>query len=473
MFVAASCIRAGARVASVRVSHDLSPGIGEVMDLVPVVPDAGPSVLHDCADAEAYVASVCFKHGPPRLVGVELEWLLHRRAVPDAPIDVRALTTALGPHAPTTLDPGSPARPLRAGSTVTVEPGGQAELASPPLPDLARLLDTVRTDSADLMSRFAAHGIVPDARAADSLRPPRRILQVPRYRAMEQSFDRIGPYGRSAMCSTAAVQVCLDAGEGASVARRWAALHSVGPVLLAAFANSPVLHGRRTGWKSSRWAAWLACDPARTAPPPLADTDPDVDPAAGWARRVLASPLLCVRGEDTWTVPQGITFGDWVRGALPTPPTTADLDYHVSTLFPPVRAHGFLEVRYVDAQAGDGWALPTAVLVALLSDPAVTDRVLEICEPVRGRWVSGARHGLADRVLARAAAGVFTLALDRLPGIGAPGWVVDALTLMTERQVLRGRCPADDPLPGESRAGDPSTPDLDPETPEGCTHDVR
>lgn len=443
------------------MSQDLS-GVGEAVDLVP---DAGPSVLHDCADAEAYVASVCFKHGPPRLVGVELEWLLHRRAVPDAAIDVRALATALGPHAPTTLDPRSPARALRAGSTVTVEPGGQAELASPPLPDLAGLIGTVRADSADLLSRLAAHGLAPHPRAADPLRPPRRVLQVPRYGAMEQAFDRIGPYGRSAMCSTAAVQVCVDAGEGADVARRWAALHAVGPVLLAAFANSPFLHGRRTGWKSSRWAAWLACDPARTAPPPLADTDPDVDPAPAWARRVVRSPLLCVRGGDAWTVPRGVTFGDWVRGALPTPPTTADLDYHVSTLFPPVRAHGFLEVRYVDAQAGDGWALPTAVLAALLSDPAVTDRVLEICEPARGRWVSGARHGLADRVLARAAVGVFTLALERLPGLDAPGGVVDALTLMTERQVLRGRCPADDPAPGDP----PSTAHLAPETPEGCT----
>src|SRR5690606_41520664 len=52
-------------------------------------PDPGPTVLRDCADAETHVGSVCFKHGPPRLLGVELEWLLHRppepRSAPDAP----------------------------------------------------------------------------------------------------------------------------------------------------------------------------------------------------------------------------------------------------------------------------------------------------------------------------------------------------------------------------------------------------
>lgn len=450
-FVATTCATPGPRVASVRVTQDVTSGTAVPVP-TPDPPDPGPSVLRDCADAEAYVASVCFKHGPPRLIGVELEWLLHRRAVPDAPLDVERLVAALGPHAPRTLDPTSPADPLPAGSTITVEPGGQAELASPPLADLGLLLDTARADSAALLGRLAAHGLHPHPRAADPVRPPVRLLQVPRYRAMEQSFDRIGPYGRSAMCSTAAVQVCLDVGEGADVARRWAAVHAVGPVLLAAFANSPVLHGRRTGWKSSRWAAWSACDPARTGPPPAADTDPDRDPAPAWARRVLSSPLLCVRGEGSWIVPRGVTFGDWVNGALPTPPTTADLDYHVSTLFPPVRPHGFLEVRYVDAQAGEGWALPTAVLAAVLADAATVDRVLEQCEPARGRWVSGARHGLDDRVLARAAAAVFTLALERLPGLGAPRRVLDALTTMTERHVLRGRCPADDPAPGDRDA---------------------
>jgi glutamate--cysteine ligase len=172
---------------------------------------------------------------------------------------------------------------------------------------------------------------------------------------------------------------------------------------------------------------------------------------------VVHSVVLCVRAGGSWLVPERVTFAEWIDGALPAPPTVADLDYHISTLFPPVRPHGHLEVRYVDEQPGRRWALPPAVLTALLSDPDVTDVAMQACEPAQGRWVSAARHGLVDRVLARAAGTVFGLACAQLPALNAPDWVLEDLITMTEQQVLRGRCPADDPA-------DPLTPD--PEIPE-------
>ena len=423
-----------------------------------VAPAGGSAALRTRADAEAYVASVCFKHGPPRLLGVELEWLVHPAAAPAAPVDAATLRAALGPHAPRSLDPRSPARPLPGGSTVTVEPGGQVELASPPLAALGRLVRTVAADVETLHARLARHHLAVEPRAADPLRPPHRVLDLPRYRAMERRFDRVGPAGRSGMCSTAAVQVCLDAGEGADVADRWAALHALGPVLLAAFANSPLLHGRRTGWKSSRTACWLTLDPRRTAPPAPATGDP----AVAWARRVVDTELLCVRRADQWDVPDGVTFADWVDGALDPPPTRADLDYHVSTLFPPVRPHGHLEVRYVDAQPGRQWALPVAVLAALLSDPDRTAQARRACAPAAGRWVSAARHGLADRVLQRAAVTVFELAVAALPALEPPSWLVDDLAVVLERRVRRGLCPADLDAPDRDApdrdAPDPAAP---------------
>src|SRR3954452_9800907 len=84
------------------------------------------------AEAEGFVAMVCFKHGPPRLHGVELEWTVHHADEPRRPLDATDLSKALGVHAPPTLIRSSPQLPLGRGSLVTVEPGGQVEISGSP-----------------------------------------------------------------------------------------------------------------------------------------------------------------------------------------------------------------------------------------------------------------------------------------------------------------------------------------------------
>lgn len=413
-----------------------------------------PAALRNRTEAEAYVASVCFKHGPPTRLGAELEWVVQHSGNPHLRLQARQLADVLGPHAPSSLRSDSPHIPLPHGSTVTVEPGGQLEISSPPRSSLAELIATVEGDTASLAHLLQPAGLILSGRACDPLRPSRRLLDIPRYAAMEATFDRVGPMGRVMMCSTAAVQVCLDAGTPEQVSDRWAALHDLGPVLLAAFANSPWLDGRRTGWASSRMRAWFELDPVRTLPWPVRP-----DPAADWARRALDTPLLCRRRHGRrWEVPHGVTFAEWLAGALPGTPTTGDLDYHLTTIFPPVRPHGHLEVRYIDTQPTGQWAVPVAVVAALLADPATTDAARDACAPAVGRWVAAARHGLRDRGLASAAADVFDLACRRLPLIDAPVSLCRLVGDITERRVGRGRCPADDmtdPLETEHAGGRP------------------
>ncbi|MPZ65969.1 MAG: ergothioneine biosynthesis glutamate--cysteine ligase EgtA [Pseudonocardiaceae bacterium] len=399
-----------------------------------------PAELRDRAEAEAYVASVCFKHGPPARLGAELEWVVQHSGNPHLRLQVHQLADVLGPHSPPSLSPDSPHLPLPHGSTVTVEPGGQLEASSPPRPSLTELITTVDGDTAALTDLLDTAGLVLSGRACDPLRPSRRLLDVPRYAAMEETFDRVGPMGRVMMCSTAAVQVCVDAGTTGQIPDRWAALHDLGPVLLAAFANSPWLDGRPTGWASSRMRAWFELDPVRTHPWPVA-----LDPAADWARRALDTPLLCQRGHgQRWEVPRDITFADWLIGALPGTPTTSDLDYHLTTIFPPVRPHGHLEVRYIDTQPVGQWAVPVAVVAALLADADTTQAARDACAPVVGRWLVAARDGLRDARLASSAAAVFELACRRLPIIDAPESLCRLVEGITEHRVGHGRCPADD-----------------------------
>jgi glutamate--cysteine ligase len=370
--------------------------------------------LRDRVEAEAYVASVCFKHGPPKLVGVELEWTVHHRDDPRRPLDRARLAAALGPHAPRTLVPDSPQLPLPAGSPVTLEPGGQVEISALPQASLAVLFDSVSTDLGALVELMAAAGLVLGNQGTDPYRAPRRVLDTPRYAAMEKAFAPIGPHGITMMCATAALQVCIDVGEEATLASRFAAVNALGPVLVAMFANSPVLAGRATGWASTRLRSVLGVDPPRSLPSAIT-----ADPAGDWARRVLDTPLLCVRNPgDCWDAPPGTTFADWMSGALPAPPTVDDLDYHVSTLFTPVRPHGYLEVRYLDAQRGMDWTVPVALLAALMSAQHTVDAVVDVCLPVADRWLPAARDSLADAPIAEAARQIVELGIPALRKTG-------------------------------------------------------
>ncbi|GAA3303248.1 ergothioneine biosynthesis glutamate--cysteine ligase EgtA [Dactylosporangium vinaceum] len=368
------------------------------------------AVIADLEQAEGYIASICFKTGPPAAVGVELEFTVHHRDDPAAPLDHQRLCQALGDHAPPTLRADSPALPLRHGSGVTLEPGGQVEISSRPHPSLTALHGAVGAEIEQLTALLARTGLVLGDFGADAHRAPRRLLRTPRYDAMEAAFSRRGDAGTVMMCSTAGLQVCLDPGPADELAARWAAVHELGPPLMALFANAGRLAGAESGWASARQRAWHGIDPSRTRA-----AGPGPDPAADWTAYALDAEVLCVRRDDgAWGTPAGVTFADWVRGALGPRPTFADLDYHLSTLFPPVRPRGYLEIRYLDTQPGRHWFAPAALLTALLADPATVARARELCAPAAGRWVEAARDGMADPVLAGVARAVRELALDRL-----------------------------------------------------------
>jgi glutamate--cysteine ligase len=404
----------------------------------PSAPAIG-QVLQTVDQALEHVHAICFKTGPPRRVGVELEWTVHHADNPGRPIDRSALRAALGDHAPRTLDPASCHRTLPEGGVLTLEPGGQVELSSPPHDSLARLHATTAADLGYLADRLARAGLRMGESGIDPYRPPRRLLHTRRYDAMAAWFARSGSGGLTMMCGTAATQVCLDAGEPRQVATRWHALHALGPVLLALFANSSRHAGTDTGWASARMRAWLDTDPTRTWPVAGPDPAAGSDPAAAWARYALAAPLLCLRRSDgSWHPPAGMTFVDWIGGAVRPPPTIDDLDYHLGTLFPPVRPRGYLEVRFLDAQPPDEWIAPVAVLAALLADPGTTEAALDLTGPVAGAWSTAARRGLADPALRTAAEAVAALACQALDRTDLDPATRDTVAEIVSRRLAGG-----------------------------------
>ncbi|NJQ02620.1 ergothioneine biosynthesis glutamate--cysteine ligase EgtA [Streptomyces zingiberis] len=403
------------------------------------------------AEVDAQVRGICFKTGPPRRLGVELEWLVHDPAAPRDPVAPSRISAAL-----------AALRDLPLRSTLTVEPGGQLELSSPPAGSLAECTALAAADLALVRAALSARGLALSGHGHDPWNPPRRLLTTPRYHAMEAYFDRAGPAGRAMMCATASVQVCVDAGhEGPGPlghARRWRLAHHLGAVLVAAFANSPLSGGEPTGWRSTRQAVWAALDPGRVQAPAGGP-----GPRAAWAAYALDAPVMFIRapGDAPWTVPPaGLTFRRWAEdgGGAHRRPTGEDLAHHLTTLFPPVRPRGHLELRMIDAQPGeDGWAVPLAVTAALFDDPAASDTAYRAVRPLADAagpapppgnplWRRAARDGLRDPALRAAAEVCFAAAREALPRLGAPPALRAAVDGFTDRYVARGRCPADDLL---------------------------
>ncbi|MDR3664047.1 MAG: ergothioneine biosynthesis glutamate--cysteine ligase EgtA [Mycobacterium sp.] len=329
---------------------------------------------------------------------------------------------------------------LPGGSAITMEPGGAIELSGPPLDGAGAAIAALQSDQAVLRSALRRCGLGLVQLGVDPLRPQARVNPGGRYRAMEAFFAAggTGAAGAAMMTSTASLQVNVDAGPRDGWADRVRLAHALGPTMIAIAANSPMRDSAFTGWRSSRQQIWGQLDTARCGPVLGASGD---DPASDWARYALKAPVMLVHTPEAEPVTEWVPFADWADGLTllgGRRPTEADLDYHLTTLFPPVRPRGWLEIRYLDAVPDDLWPAVAFTLVSLLDDVRLSQIAWEATESVATAWDQAARVGLTDPRLQAAAVrcveAVAAMVPDTLAG------PVDRLL----RQVHRGRSAADD-----------------------------
>ena len=379
--------------------------------------------------AAQYIADSCLADAPLGSVGLEMEGHCHDPADPYRRPSWAEISDVLE------LLPALPG-----GSAVTVEPGGAVELSGPPADGVMPAIDAMNRDQAVLRSAFADAGLGLVFLGADPLRPPKRINPGARYRAMEQFFaaSESAEAGAAMMTSTASIQVNLDAGPQEGWAARIRLAHALGPTMIAIAANSPMLGGEFTGWVSTRQRVWGQMDSARCGP--ILGVSGD-DPGTDWARYALKAPVMLVHNPDAVAVTQWVPFADWVDGRVllgDRRPTIADLEYHLTTLFPPVRPRQWLEIRYLDSVPDAFWPAVVFTLVALLDDPVAADIAAEAVEPVATAWDTAARVGLRDRRLYEAANKCVAVAAEK-----APAELTDAMQRLVSG-VEQGRCPGDD-----------------------------
>jgi len=371
------------------------------------------------------VIAGCFGSDDHRdLIGVEIEWPIHREGTSATRPTLSDLAAVEG-HA------------LPRQGRVTIEPGGQVELSTQAFESASEAIEALRSDAEVLDLRLAAAHLVGVNLAVDHRRPPTRVLDKPRYAAMEAHFSQRGRAGVWMMTNTAALQINLS--HGTAPRRRWTLVNRIGPLLIAAFANSPGLGPDGHRWKSVRQAIWGCIDPRRTAPIPLSD-----NPERDWADYALAADVFYVDEPIGQRLRPAIRLADWIaHGHQVGWPTEADVGYHLTTLFPPIRPRHWLELRMIDALAPDTRAAAIYVAHSATRDD-VADEVLAAITDTRHLWDSAARDGLAHPTLKAGVRKLFRLVLDYLHTTPDYHAGVEAVGAFADRYILRDRCPADD-----------------------------
>lgn len=262
----------------------------------------------------------------------------------------------------------------RDGESITLEPGGQVELAGAPRESLHASLDElhqhvreVNEVGDELGLGFAWLGIRPAERASDMPGVPKA-----RYRFMADYLPTRGRRALDMMFLTATVQANFDFTSEADMVAKMRTAMRVSPAISALFGNSPYRHGAWDGHRSTRYAAWREVDPDRCGFLPFVfDEDFGYRRYLEWA---LDVPMLFFRREgkfiDLGARPFRRFFEEGFEGHRPN---IGDFETHISLTFPEVRLKQFIEVRSVDCVPPNLAISAVALWKGLLYDEKARD----------------------------------------------------------------------------------------------------
>jgi glutamate--cysteine ligase len=238
---------------------------------------------------------------------------------------------------------------VRNDAQITIEPGGQFELAARPVADDHDLVSDLGAYTAELAAHSKELGL---AWLSIGMRPFGIRESIPwmpkeRYAVMRAYMPTVGTRGLDMMLRTATVQANLDFADEADAAAKMHCIYAVTPMLTSLWAASPIVDEKISGFQSYRAWIWRDTDRARAGLVPFAYDRADIFTAySEWA---LDVPMYFVYRSGYVPVPAGFTFRAYMRdGYEGTRATLADWALHLSTLFPEGRLKKFIEVRGCD-----------------------------------------------------------------------------------------------------------------------------
>jgi glutamate--cysteine ligase len=340
---------------------------------------------------------------------------------------------------------------LKDGSRITLEPGGQIEFSGTPQPSLRAIEATLTRYVSRLKEIGKGLGIIFIAAGFDPLRTleEQHWINKPRYALMRPYLASRGQRAWDMMSRTCAIQVNLDYSDLEDLAKKFALANRLAPVAAAMFANSPFAEGKLSGYKSTRYAAWLHTDPDRTGAAACAiDGDFSIERFIDYVKSV---PMFFIRREGRFINLTGYDFKKFLaRGAQGYTPVLQDFTDHLSTIFTEARLKPYIEQRSMDCDKIENAMMAMAFWKGLMYDKEALHQALSVApkmtpEQYTALQLEVARHGLQARLgeisvydLAKAAIEIAEAGLKRI----APeeGYYLDALK---DEVVIRSHCPAD------------------------------
>jgi glutamate--cysteine ligase len=383
----------------------------------------------------------------------------------EGPKGIGALLSRLGAHGyqPYRETPESPVIALQGDtSTISLEPGGQFELSGTPARSARAAHRENQRHVREVGQAAKALGLQLVALGYRPFGTPASIPWMPksRYAAMRQTLGARGGLALDMMMMTATGQVSLDWSSEEDCARKVALTARATPLLVALFANSPLVNGRICGYRSYRSHVWTDVDPSRCGYlPSMIDGTFSYRAYVEWA---LAAPLLFLRRDGRYLTPT-LTFGQLLaQGYDGKPARQADWTDHLSTLFPEVRIKRVMEVRGADCVSSAMTGGLAALMRGILYSPAAleeAERMLpHLSLEAHLEWAEATRReGLGAKLGNRSAA---ELALELLAAARHGLKLLDpedAPLLESLEAVARsGRSPAERVLETFQRTPDPA-----------------
>lgn len=234
----------------------------------------------------------------------------------------------------------------KSGSTITLEPGGQFELSTPPFHFLKNTEECYLDFLSDILPIIKQYGY---SIASLGYQPKSLIANLPflpkkRYEYMQKYLQTKGSLAHNMMKGTASTQVTLDYKDEQDYIRKNRIIYYLSPLIYAIFDNAPIFEGEVYTNRSARSLIWSNCDPDRCGYPK--GVLGNKFGYAAYAEFILSTPAIVYNWQNKLFPVDDKLIKDIYN---PSTFSKEELEYLLTMVFPDARTKTFIEIRMGDA----------------------------------------------------------------------------------------------------------------------------